>query len=117
MTPFTCLIPMRTVAEGNAREHWRVRHKRRKREAATVELYLLARRRGLAPPRVGVPHVTLTRVGKRRMDPDNLASCFKATMDTVAIFLGIDDGRISWRFDQEIGKEYAVRVHIETKGA
>jgi hypothetical protein len=38
MTPFTCLIPMRTVAEGNAREHWRVRHKRRKREAATVEL-------------------------------------------------------------------------------
>jgi hypothetical protein len=116
MTPFTCLIPMRTVAEGNAREHWRVRHKRRKREAMTVAMCLAVEREPRFP--VGaVPHVTLTRVGKRRMDPDNLASCFKATMDTVARFLGIDDGRISWRFDQEIGKDYAVRVYIETKGA
>jgi hypothetical protein len=58
--------------------------------------------------------ITLTRVGVKRMDTDNLASALKACRDGVAEWLGIDDGdpRIEWRYAQRTDKTYSVEVAI-----
>ena len=58
--------------------------------------------------------VTLTRIGARKLDSDNLARSMKAVRDGIADALGIDDGsdRIEWKYAQEKGK-YAVKVTIE----
>lgn len=59
--------------------------------------------------------VTLTYVGPRRVDPDNLANAFKAIQDGVAMAFGIDDGDetvVRWDHAQERGK-HGVRVRIE----
>ena len=59
--------------------------------------------------------VTLTRVGPRAMDLDNAICSLKATRDEVARQIGVDDAdpRIVWRYEQERGKGYEVRVEIE----
>lgn len=64
--------------------------------------------------------VTITRVGKRKLDSDNLARSAKAVRDAIASNFGIDDGdegekdsRWDWRYKQEIGKEYAVKIELE----
>jgi len=62
-------------------------------------------------------HVTLTRIGPRRVDPDNLANAFKAVQDGVAMAFGIDDGdetAVRWDYAQERGS-YGVRVRIERR--
>ena len=58
--------------------------------------------------------ITLTRIGIRKLDGDNLQRSFKSTRDGVADALGIDDGsdRIEWKYAQEKGK-YGVKVTIE----
>lgn len=104
-------IPLRLRSRLNAREHWgqRARRTRREREAA----YMLT-------PRVAVPCVVrIVRIGKRRMDGDNLQDSAKAVRDGVAQKLGVDDGdpRVTWEYGQEIGKEYGVRIEIEAAGA
>jgi hypothetical protein len=58
-----------------------------------------AERRGQARIRAGVEiTVTLTAYVVRRLDPDNLAGALKPMQDTIADYLGIDDGdpRIRW---------------------
>jgi len=46
---------------------------------------------------------------------DNLPGSLKAVTDGVADWLGIrdDDKRVEWRYAQEQGKEYAVRITVE----
>lgn len=63
---------------------------------------------------------TITRVGKRKLDSDNLARSAKAVRDAIASNFGIDDGdegekdsRWDWRYKQEIGKAYAVKIELE----
>lgn len=59
--------------------------------------------------------VTLTRVGPRRVDPDNLGNAFKAVQDGVAMAFGIDDGdetAVEWRYVRAIGP-YEVRCRVE----
>ena len=62
--------------------------------------------------------ITLTRIGPRTLDDDNLAGGFKHVRDGVADWLGIDDGdkRLTWRYEQRKGapKEYAAEVRIES---
>lgn len=57
--------------------------------------------------------VTITRVGPRKLDDDNLANACKYVRDQIAAEVGVDDGddRYTWRYCQRIGK-YGVDVEI-----
>ena len=61
--------------------------------------------------------ITLTRVGIRKMDSDNLSGSCKAIRDGIADALEIDDGdeRLDWQYRQEVGKVYCVKVEIKAK--
>jgi hypothetical protein len=65
-------------------------------------------------------HIVLTRIGKKKLDSDNLPMSMKWVRDAVAdqLIPGLlpgradDDSRITWDYAQEIAKEYAVRIEI-----
>ncbi len=63
--------------------------------------------------------VTITRVGPRRLDDDNLAGACKYVRDQIAEVVGVDDGSplYTWRYGQRVGAklEYGVDVEIETR--
>jgi hypothetical protein len=108
-------VPIRIVSEANLREHWAKRAKRK--TAQQVEMIVELRNVLRQSPRVAFPCVvTLTRIGPRRLDSDNLANGFKAVRDAIAGVLGIDDGdsRIRFEYEQEANgkREYGVRVGI-----
>lgn len=101
-------LPLRVVNGANAREHWSTRARRAKRERQTA--YLLT-------PRHPLPCVvTLTRVGKRRMDDDGAAISCKHVRDGIADRLGVDDAdpRVTWQYRQRLG-DYAVEVEIAAR--
>ncbi len=111
-------IPVRTVSESNAHEHWRARARRSKHARGIVAMAL-----GLhvssSPLRLPDPLplvVTLTRVAPRSLDDDNLRGALKATRDGVADWLGVDDRdpRVRWEYAQRRGapRTYAVRVEV-----
>jgi hypothetical protein len=114
-------VPIRIESEMNRREHWA---KRKKRFDAQRSGVWCARPPGIlrcagrwhASGRQPLA-VTLTRIGPRKLDSDNLASGFKAVRDEIARIIGIDDGdsRITWRYDQRKGKprEYSAIIRIE----
>lgn len=114
-------IAVRTVSEANMCEHWSKRYKRSKSQKKTVSMHLEGVFKSNA---FTLPcKVILTRVGKRRLDSDNLASSLKYVRDAIAEWLvdsegklapGQADGdeRIEWIYKQEIGPQYAVRVQI-----
>jgi hypothetical protein len=110
-------VPVRATSSLNARLHWRARARLVKGERMAVALAVLAspslRLWRLTPPLV----VTLTRIGPRKLDSDNVQGALKAIRDEVAAQLGLDDGdeRIEWRYGQERGP-YAVRVTIQQAG-
>lgn len=105
------LIPLKAVSVANLREHWRVARKRvqAQRNAARMK----------CPRWTGGPFlaVTLTRVGVRELDDDNLRSALKAFRDGVAARLGVDDASplVRWAYAQEKG-EPGVRVDIGVIG-
>ncbi len=107
------VLPIRLVSEANLRTHWRAKAKRAKWQRGVSALH---GRMGLLhlmkPPLL----ITLTRIGPRKWDSDNLAISCKAVRDGIADALGIDDGdeRLEWKYAQRKGKpkEYAVEVEI-----
>ncbi len=111
-------IPVRTVSETNAREHWSQRHKRRRSIRSAVGLVVVGALRGAG---VTAPcGVLLTRCAPSGgLDDDNLVSSLKAARDGVADALGIDDRdpRVSWSYAQRRGKrgEWAVEVCIKRR--
>jgi hypothetical protein len=111
-------LPLRTVSETNAHEHWRARQKRAKLHRGWVAIAFSGphARQWLAEHGKAQRFiVTITRLGKRLLDSDNLASSQKAVRDGIADALGIDDGsdRFDWRYEQKTGKEYGVEVAVE----
>lgn len=104
-------VPLRTVSEANAHEHWRVRQRRAKRQRNAATLFV----------RVGYDRLTLpatirlTRYGKGQLDDDNLAGSFKHIRDGIADAFGVDDRdkRYTWVYRQERSKFYGVRIEIE----
>lgn len=116
-------IPLKTVSECNLREHWRQRHKRAVGQKFLVEYHLKPLCEGVLIP---LPcKITLTRIGKRRMDTDNLAISFKHVRDAAADILFDPDGklckgradgdpRIDWIYAQEISKEYSIKIKVES---
>ncbi len=115
MTVIEVHLPIRTVSEANVREHWAVKAKRAKSQRAAAFLMLKRYRRSMNGKSLVV---TLTRIGARKLDSDNLARSFKAIRDGIADALDIDDGsdRIEWKYAQQKGKpkEYAIIVRIES---
>jgi len=105
-------LPLRTVSETNAREHWAARAKRAKEQRGIACSFT-----AFAFEHWGnIPlTITLTRIGPRKLDSDNLAASLKHVRDGIADALGMDDGdeRLTWAYAQEKGKEYSVRVRIE----
>ena len=109
-------LPIRTVPETNAHEHWRYRQKRAKAQRHAVNMLFTGRRLPSLPALV-----TLTRIAPRSMDrSDNLNASFKHVRDEIAAQYRIDDRtpRIAWDYDQVKGapRHYAVRVEILTFG-
>jgi hypothetical protein len=110
-------VPIKIESEMNKRDHWAVRKKRFDAQRTAVWA-AWPRKRG-KPQTLPLPVVvTLTRIGKRRLDDDNCAGGCKAVRDQIAMMLGVDDGdvnRVTWVYEQEIGKVYALHVRIATR--
>lgn len=109
------ILPLKTVSEANASEHWAKSHKRKHSQAEEVtrEWYRL-----LQMVRVELPCVVkFTRIAPKKLDEgDNLAMCFKKIRDAVAKILEIDDGgdQVKWEYDQQPvrRRSYAVKIEI-----
>ena len=114
----TARAEMRLPSLANMRKHWRAMLGIRKAQRATG--VLLARKAfgpfsapGFGAHGTFLIAVTLTRVGARKLDSDNLASAFKHVRDGVAEYVGVDDGdeRWTWNYAQRSGsKVYAVEA-------
>lgn len=64
--------------------------------------------------------VLITRLGRRVLDDDNLATACKHIRDGVAEALGVNDGdtsKVVWAYEQEHSQEYKVRVEIDAHPA
>lgn len=103
-------VPVNARSTSNLREHHMAKHRRMKTHRQAAHWALKAHRPLL--PCV----VTLTRIGRRRLDAhDNLPSSLKAVVDGIADWLGVrdDDPRIMWKYDQRIGQP-GVEVAVQT---
>lgn len=108
-------LPIKAECLANKRWHWarKARHNSVQRVLAKLEVATLWKKLPKGPWLV-----TLTRIGKKVMDDDNLANAFKAIRDGVADGLRVDDGdrsRVSWQYEQRIGKTYSIEIRIETR--
>lgn len=110
--PFEFIALIRVVSEANQREHYLTKHRRKKKQQYQMGLMLA----GLAPPAPPLT-ITLTKLGSRKLDADNLAGAFKHVQDTIARWLGVDDGdgRLTWRYEQapKGSEPHMIRVLIE----
>ena len=110
---------LHTVSEANTRDHHMARARRKREHTDTARAHVLSRMARHAPWSTPI-QVTLTRIGAKRLDTDNLAGSLKGVQDGVALALGIDDGdpRIAWRYQQECRRKlhgvqpYGVRIEI-----
>lgn len=106
------VIPMKTVPGMNAREHWRVAHKRKSAERKFVACALVGKQKPPLPC-----SVLLTRIAPSPgLDDDNLAGSLKAVRDQVAEWLGVDDRdrlTVRYRYAQRRGAQKQYEVHIE----
>lgn len=102
----TVTLPLRLISEANQRGSWHAGAKRAKGQRSVVSLAVNHWRHGGrhhdALILSGGLAVTLTRIGPKKLDTDNLARACKAVRDGVADALGVDDGdeRIEWRYKQ-----------------
>src|SRR5437870_475420 len=92
-------IPIKLPSLANSRLHWRRMASLKKRQRAAV-MYCMAGLKLPAPPLV----VTITRIGPRKLDDDNLQSACKYVRDEIAAVVGVDDGSplYTWRYVQRI---------------
>lgn len=113
-------LPLRLVSEANRRDHWRVVRKRLGEHKSITHMRLAGIistiRFLIESPEQALVKVTLTRIGLRRLDTDNLAGACKGVRDGVALALGVDDAdpRITWVYEQRTGeRRYAVSIRLE----
>jgi hypothetical protein len=108
-------LPLKISSPGNGSHgHWPARAKAKANQRTVVAWGL----RTLAVPTFPLV-VTLTRVGVRDLDDDNLAAAFKSVRDEVARWAGCGDSPrdpITWRYAQRRGepRQYAVEITVET---
>jgi len=117
----TYSIPVKTISEANVREHWAPKAKRAKAQRTAAWAATSNKLENCPPDDDSTLEITLTRLGPRRMDSDNLARSMKAVRDGIADALGIDDGsdRLQWHYKQASSKKrglYSVIVSILKRG-
>lgn len=109
-------IPVKTVSEANSREHWHVKARRHTSQAFYIKSFF---RKEL--PQFEFPlRIRLTRLGKRKLDSDNLQMSMKWIRDAIAdnIFPNMaagradDDPRLIWEYDQMTGKMCGVLIQF-----
>lgn len=111
-------IPVKIISEANNFEHWT--DKRNRKVSQQVEV-MAELRKALEGRRVALPCIiTLTRIGPKSLDPDNLANGFKAVQDAIAKVLNFDDGdvtKVRWLYDQTpiTRRSYSIKIKIESK--
>lgn len=105
-------IPIRLPSLSNTRMHWRALDRLKKDQKDTTRACI----NGLTIPPLPLL-ITITRIGPRRLDDDNLSSACKYVRDTIAAFVGVDDGSplYTWRCEQCIGAKYGVEVEITSR--
>ncbi len=106
-------IPIKLPSLLNMRAGWRriLRLKKGQRLAT----YVCMKEAGITVPSLPLV-ITITRIGPRRLDDDNLSGACKYVRDQIAAVIGTDDGSplYTWRCEQRIGK-YGVDVKIEPR--
>lgn len=109
-------VPVEIRSEANLRQHWRVKYARTKAQKDVVAWCFQSVRKPIKPTSIVV---TITRVGGRRLDTDNLAGGCKAVRDAVARWIGIDDGdsRYTFVYAQRNGKTKCAEIHIAWESA
>lgn len=109
-------IPIRTKGWSNNREHWRAADKRKSAEKTATNI---AATPHLAPHRGRIPFsVTLIRkYSGRKMDTDNAPISQKYVRDSIAKFLGFDDGdeRCQWLYKQVKAKRGDFGTLVEVR--
>ena len=106
---------LRVRSEANIHQHWA---KKQPRKAADRMIVTTAMHH--AGPHYftqGPLAVRFTRMGGRRLDPDNLGNGFKWIQDAVFKAIGRDDGEkeIEIKYAQEPGPSYAVQIAIDRR--
>lgn len=104
-------VPIRVKSEANITGQLKAKllRKAETKEAVFGSLPVLA----IVPP--GPWLVTLTRIGGKKLDDDNLQSSLKVVRDCVADWLQVNDGdrtRVRWKYRQRPGWASAVRIEI-----
>jgi len=101
-------IPIKLPSLANIRVHWRkmIRIKTKQKRATKYCLH-----GNIIPPMPLV--ITITRIGPRKLDDDNLASACKYVRDAIAATIGVDDGNpgYTWQYSQRKG-EYGIEVEM-----
>lgn len=110
----TVTLPIKITSPANGSHgHWAADAKRRKDQRTITKWGLMGQPK---PPLPVV--VTLTRIGVRDLDDDNLAAGFKSVRDEVAAWLGCGDSKrdpITWVYEQQRGepRQYAITINVE----
>jgi hypothetical protein len=104
-------IPIELPSLSNARMNWRRMATLKKDQRIATYLCIP---RGSIPPLPLL--ITITRIGPRRLDDDNLAAACKYVRDEIARAVGVDDGsdQYTWRYEQRKGK-YGIEVEITSR--
>ena len=104
-------IPIQLPSLANTRLHWRrmAQLKRKQRDATAICMI------GKIIPPLQLT-VTITRIGPRQLDDDNLAASCKYVRDQIANIVGVDDGSLlyTWQYKQRKGG-YCVEVEMMTR--
>ena len=118
-------IEVETKSETNQRCHWAVKAKRAKEQRKIGEMWT-EQWLDYGKPNEGLPpkpwRITLTRIGRRRLDTGNVPAAMKAVQDGICDALQIDDGDEAheWCYKQQTRKPSegacGVGVKIETIG-
>lgn len=107
-------IPIQLVSLLNERFHWRKLVKVKKKQKLATKRSMSGKQ---VPPLPLL--VIITRVGKRVLDDDNLATSAKYIRDQIAEIIGVDDGSplYTWRYEQRTSasERYGVEVEITTR--
>lgn len=105
-------IPIKLPSLANlSHQHWRKLSKLSRSQKIATAIAIYGRQIPTLPLLV-----TITRIGPRKLDDDNLASACKYVRDAIAKKIGVDDGsdQYTWRYNQAIGK-YGVDVEITSR--
>ena len=119
---FSMEMPLRIHSEQSTAGQWMIKSRIHRQQKKTVISWLTyeTMRMRLQIPQGWPLLFKLTRLGKRKMDSDNLVICMKWIRDALADYFfphlskAVRDEHdlVSWEYSQEIGHEYGLRIDV-----